>query len=74
MVEPREVRVNRTELPTPDLEDPEKVIIQIEYQVGELPPRFLYINKKEWTKEKEAKMIKEDIEKRLRPPGETITI
>ena len=71
---PQEVRVKRTELPTPDLEDPNKVTIQIEYQVGELPPRFLFVNKKQWSKEKEAEMIRADIRRRLEAPGETITI
>ncbi len=74
MAEPQQVRVKRTELPQPDLEDPQKVIIMLEYQVGELPPRFLYINKKQWTKEKEAEMIKADLRRALRPPGEIITI
>lgn len=74
MAEQRQVTVRRMELPAPDLEDPERKIVQVQYQVGELPPRFLYINKKDWSKEEEAKRIKEDIEKRLQPPGETITV
>jgi len=71
---PQEVTVRRTELSTPDLEDPTKITLQIQYQVGELPPGFVYLNKKDWTKEKEAKLIKEDMTKRLGPTGEKITI
>jgi len=71
---PQQVRVTRTELPAPDIADPNKIIIQVQYQVGSLPPRFLFINKKDWTKEKEAGAIKADIEKTMAPPGETITI
>jgi hypothetical protein len=68
------VSVKRTELAAPDLTDPNRKIVQIEYQVGELPPRFLYIDKKEWTKEKEAAEIKKDLAKRMAPPGETVEI
>ena len=70
----QQVRVTRTELPTPDLANPQKVTIQIQYQVGTLPPRFLYIDKTMWSKEKEAEMIRADIRRTLSPPGETITI
>jgi len=70
----QEVRVRRVLLPTPTIDEPERKIYQIEYQVGELPPAFVYIPEKEWTKEKEAKAIKADMEKRLETPGETITI
>jgi len=72
--EKREVRVRRTELLMPSIEDPERKVYQIEYRIGELPPRFLYIPLKEWSKEREAKEIKADMEKRLKPPEETITI
>jgi len=71
---PQNVAVKRSELAAPDLANPDRKIIQIEYQVGELPPRFLYIDKKEWTKEKEADMIKKDLAKRMAPPGETIVV
>jgi hypothetical protein len=70
----QQVRVTRTEIATPDLTDPHKITLQIQYQVGELPPRFLYIAKKDWTKEKEAALIKADLAKRLSTPGEIITI
>ena len=68
------VRVNRTDLPAPDLADPGRIIVQVQYQVGELPPHFIYIPKKEWTKEREAADIKKDFEKRMSTPGEMISI
>jgi len=71
---PQEVRVRRTTLPTPTIDDPERKIIQIEYRAGELPPHFIYIPEKEWTKEKEAAAIKADMKKRLETTEETISI
>jgi hypothetical protein len=70
----QEVKVKRTLLPTPTIDDPERKIYQIEYQAGELPPHFVYITEKEWTKEKEAAAIKADIKKRVEAPSETISI
>jgi 3',5'-cyclic AMP phosphodiesterase CpdA len=71
---PQDVKVTRTLLPTPTIDDPERKVYQIEYSVGELPPHFVYIPEKEWTKEKEAKLIKADMEKRMKAVGETITL
>lgn len=68
------VTVKRTELLVPTIDDPERKVYMIEYRSGELPPKFLYIPLKEWSKELEAKLIKEDIEKRLKAPEETIEI
>lgn len=68
------VTVKRTELLVPTIDDPERKVYMIEYRSGELPPKFLYIPVKEWSKELEAKLIKEDIEKRLKAPEETIEI
>jgi len=69
-----QVTVKRTEMLVPTIDDPERKVYMIEYRSGELPPKFLYIPVKEWTKELEAKMIKEDIEKRLKAPEEIIEI
>ncbi|MBA7560971.1 hypothetical protein ES708_02605 [subsurface metagenome] len=71
---PQEVRVRRTTLPTPTIDDPERKTIQIEYRAGELPPHFIYVPEKEWTKEKEATLIKADMKKRLEATEETITL
>jgi len=63
-----QVQVTRTELPTPSLDNPAKVTVQIQYQLGQLPPRFLYMDKSQWTKEREAAAIKADINKVIKPP------
>ncbi len=60
------------DIPTPA--DPTRKEYIIEYQVGQLPPGFIYITQKEYSKEKEAMLIKADIKKRMETPGETITI
>jgi len=69
-----QVTVKRTEMLVPTIDDPQRKVYMIEYRSGELPPKFLYIPVKDWTKELEAKMIKEDIEKRLKAPEEIIEI
>ncbi|GAJ10991.1 unnamed protein product [marine sediment metagenome] len=69
-----QVTIKRTEMLVPTIDDPERKIYMIEYRSGELSPKFLYISVKEWTKELEAKMIKEDISKRLVAPEEIIEI
>jgi len=69
-----QVTVKRTEMLVPTIDDPERKLYMIEYRSGELPPKFLYIPVKEWTKEKEAAAIREDIEKRMKAPEETIEI
>jgi hypothetical protein len=70
-----EVQVTRTELSSPTIDDPERRVIMIQYRSGELPPRFLYVNKADYTKEKEAELIREDIKKRTETaPPETIEV
>ena len=69
-----EVTVRRTELPTPTIDDPERKVIQVEYRLGELPPRFIIIPKAEYTKEKEAELIKADIEARKKVTEERLEI
>ncbi|MBA7677682.1 hypothetical protein ES703_85942 [subsurface metagenome] len=69
-----QVTVKRTEMLVPTIDDPERKVYMIEYRSGELPPKFLYIPVKEWTKEKEAELIKADIEKRLKAPEEIIEV
>ena len=69
-----QVTVKRTEMLVPTIDDPERKVYMIEYRSGELPPKFLYLPVKEWTKEKEVALIKEDIEKRLKAPEEIIEI
>lgn len=72
---PQEIRVKRNLVPTPTVDDPNRKVFQIEYQVGELPPSFVYIQEKGYTKEKEAAAIKADLDKRMGGAGsETITV
>ena len=71
---PQEVKVVRTLLPTPTVDEPDRKVYQIQYTIGELPPHFVYIPEKEWTVDKQAKLIKADIEKRMKAVGETITL
>ncbi len=68
------VIVKRTLLPAPDLADPGRKIYQVMYQAGELPPHFIYIPEKEFTKEKEATMIKADMAKAMSATPETLTL
>ncbi len=70
----QQVRVTRIELPTPTLDNPAKVTLQVQYQVGMLPPRFLYFDKSQWTKEREAAAIKGDLARVMGPVGETVTL
>ena len=53
---------------------PGKVTVQIQYQLGSLPPRFLYMDKDQWTKEREAAAIKGDIARTMAAPGEIINV
>ncbi len=69
-----EVRVTRSEIPSPTLDDPKKITLVVQYQVGMLPPRFLYFNKATWTKEAEAAAIKADLKRVMAPMGETVTL
>jgi hypothetical protein len=74
MATQQQVTIKRQDLPAPDLTDPGRIIVQIEYQVGTLPPRFLYIDKKAWTEAAELAAIKADMSKRMNPPTKIVTI
>jgi hypothetical protein len=69
-----EVRIKRTELNSPTLEDADRKVYQIEYRSGELPPRFLFIPKADWTADKEKEMIREDLKARAEAKEETLEI
>ncbi len=72
---PQEVTVKRTLLNTPTMVDSNRRTYMIEYRAGELPPHFIYIEEKDYTKEKEAALIKADIKKRIEmPPPEVLTL
>jgi len=74
MTQEQQVTVTRKLLPTPDVGEPDRKTYQIIYRAGELPPRFIYIPEKKYTKELEKKMIKEDLAKRITTPPEIISI
>ncbi|MCK4722495.1 MAG: hypothetical protein KAT75_04285 [Dehalococcoidia bacterium] len=71
---PQQVRIRRTTLNTPTIDDPERKTVQIEYTAGELPPHFIFVPEKEWTKELEVERIKADMKKRLATTEETLTL
>jgi hypothetical protein len=70
---PQEVRVRRTLVNTPTVDDPNRKVYQIMYTVGELPPAFVYVPEKGYTKEKETAAIKADLADRMGGAGGEIT-
>jgi len=68
------ITISRELLDTPTIDDLKRKVYQIQYQAGGLPPHFIYITEKEWTREKELKAIKADIDKRMGKAPETVTI
>jgi len=69
-----QVEVVRKLLGQPTLADPEHKVYQVQYQMGELPPHFIYVDEKAWTAEKEKELIKADMEKRLQVTKATLEI
>ena len=69
-----EVKVERTLLPAPSIDDSDRKVYMIEYQITGDSTHFIYIPEKEWTKEKEAALIKADMKKRLEITEEIITL
>ena len=59
-----EIRIRRTEVLVPQRVGPPKTMIYTSYIVADLPPGYVSILKEEWTEEKEAELIREDIKKR----------
>ena len=62
--EAEEVTIRRTEIMVPTAEGPAAVMVYVTYTVKDLPPGLVTIPKAEWTEEKEAELIRKDIEKR----------
>lgn len=56
-----QVEIERKVMKVPTVDDPEREVYQITYTQGLLPPRFIFIPVKEYSKELEAQKIKEDI-------------
>jgi hypothetical protein len=70
-----EVRIiSRQLLAVPALDDPARKVYAVVYQVGELPPGFVYVPEKGYSKEKETAAIKKHFEDRQKIPTETTTI
>jgi hypothetical protein len=72
--EAQQVEVTRTLLPSPTVDNPERMVYQIEYRVGTLPPHFVYCEKSEWNEKKEKELIQADIKKRLEAPKTIVTL
>jgi len=62
--EAEEVQIRRTEIMVPTAEGPAAAMIYVTYTVKDLPPGLITIPKAEWTEEKEAELIRKDIEAR----------
>lgn len=69
-----DVKVTRTKVKVPTVDDPEREVYQIMYRSGELPPRFVFIPVKDYTEELEKEKIKADLEKRQASKEETLTL
>ena len=72
--EKQQVAVTRTLLPSPTIDKPDRMVYQIEYRVGTLPPHFVYCEKSLWTEKKEKELIQADIKKRLEAPTTIVTL
>ena len=62
--EAEEVSIRRTEIMVPTAEGPAAAMIYVTYTTRDLPPGLITIAKEEWTEEKEAELIRKDIEAR----------
>jgi hypothetical protein len=62
---PQEVEVTRTSIPAPSIDNPSRMVYQIMYRVGTLPPHFVYIEEKAWSDKAEKEAIQADIKKQL---------
>ena len=61
---PEEVRIRRTEVEVPQPVGPPKIMIYTSYVVADLPPSYIVMPKEEWTEEKEAELIRQDVKRR----------
>jgi hypothetical protein len=72
--EPLQVQITRTLLPAPTIDDPNRMVYQIQYQVGTLPPHFVYCEKSKWNEKEEKRLIQEDIKKQLETKRTIVTL
>ena len=66
--------LRRTDLPTYPTPTEVVIIRAITYQADMMPPRTIYIDKDEWTEDKEKEEISADIEKAKAEAPETYEI
>jgi hypothetical protein len=72
--EPQQVQVTRTLLPAPTIDDPGRMVYQIQYQIGTLPPHFVYCEKSKFTEKEEKRLIQEDLKKQLETKHTIVTL
>ena len=72
--EPQQVQVTRSLLPSPTIDDPNRMVYQIQYQIGTLPPHFVYCEKTKWNEKEEKRLIQEDIKKQLETKRTFVTL
>ena len=72
--EPQQVQITRTLLPAPTIDDPGRMVYQIQYQAGTLPPHFVYCDKAKWNEKEEKRLIQEDIKKQLETRPTIVTL
>jgi len=72
--EAEEVEIRRTEILVPTAAGAAEPMIYITYTTKDLPPGLITIRKAEWTPEKEAELIREDVKKRRELKPTTIRL
>jgi hypothetical protein len=72
--EPQQVAVTRTLLPAPSIDEPGRMVYQIQYQIGTLPPHFVYCEKSKYTEKEEKRLIAEDLKKQLETKQTFVTL
>jgi len=72
--EAEEVQVRRSRIVLPTAEGEPQAMIYVTYTVKGLTPGLMTIPEKEWTTEKEAELIREDVKKRRETAPTTIRL
>lgn len=69
-----EVTIRRSKIMVPTADAGAETMIYITYSTKDLPPGLITIPEKEWTAEKEAELIREDVKKRRETKPTTIRL
>lgn len=72
--EAEEVTIRRTKIMVPAAEGEAVTMVYVTYSTKDLPPGLITIPEKEWTEEKEAGLIREDIKKRRETKPTTLRL